>query len=46
VLDSSNIDEVIAREKSPEAAYNWYKPQIDKLLANVDGSLKPLSQAR
>ena len=46
VLDSGNIDEVIAREKSPEAAYNWYKPQIDKLLANVDESLNPLSQAR
>jgi ABC-type sugar transport system substrate-binding protein len=46
VLDGSNIDEVIAREKSPEAAYTWYKPQIDKLMADIPGNIKPLSEAR
>jgi ABC-type sugar transport system substrate-binding protein len=46
VVDRSNIDEVIAREKSPQAAYDWYKPQIDKLLANIDGNIRPLSEAR
>jgi ribose transport system substrate-binding protein len=46
VIDSSNIDQVIAREKSPQAAYDYYKQEIDKLLANVTGDLRPLSQAR
>ena len=46
VLDSGNIDEVIAREKSPQAAYAWYKPQIDRLLANITGNIRPLSDAR
>ncbi len=44
VVDSSNIDEIIQRETSPTSAYNWYKPQIDKLLGAI--SLLPLSQAR
>ncbi|MCW2863945.1 MAG: Monosaccharide transporter substrate-binding protein family [Actinoallomurus sp.] len=46
VIDSSNIDQVIAREKSPQAAYDYYKQEIDKLLANVTGNLRPLSEAR
>jgi ribose transport system substrate-binding protein len=46
VVDQSNIDAVILREKSPVDAYNWYKPQIDKLLADEDGNLKPLKDAR
>jgi ABC-type sugar transport system substrate-binding protein len=46
VIDSSNIDQVIAREKSPQAAYDYYKQEIDKLLANITGNLRPLSEAR
>jgi ABC-type sugar transport system substrate-binding protein len=46
VVDKSNIDEVINREKSPAAAYDWYKAEIDRLMANIDGNLRPLSQAR
>lgn len=46
LMNSGNIDEIIAREKSPQAAYQWYKPQIDELLADVDARIKPMSQAR
>ncbi len=46
VVDKSNIDDVIAREKSPAAAYAYYKPTINKLLKNVSASMKPLSDAR
>lgn len=46
VVDSSVIDEIIARQKSPEAAYDWYKPTIDKLLGDQDAQLRPLKDAR
>lgn len=46
VISRSNVEAVIAREKSPEAAYNWYKPEIDRLMANIDGNLRPMSQVR
>lgn len=45
VVDSSDIDEIIARQKSPEAAYDWYKPTIDKLLGDQDAQLRPLKDA-
>ena len=46
VVDSSNIDEIIARQKSPTAAYDWYKPTIDKLLGDQEANLKALKDAR
>lgn len=46
VVDQSNVDQIIAREKSPSAAYDYYKPQIDKLLGNVSKQMHPLSDAR
>jgi ribose transport system substrate-binding protein len=46
VLDQQNIDEVIKREKSPSAAYAWYKSEINRLMANINGNIRPLSQAR
>lgn len=46
VVDSSNIADVLRREKSPQVAYNWYKPQIDKLMTNWTANIRPLSQAR
>ncbi|KAA0940137.1 sugar ABC transporter substrate-binding protein [Streptomyces apricus] len=46
VVDSSNIDEVIARQKSPAAAYRWYEPVIDELLGDQEAQLKPLKDAR
>ncbi|MBO2449432.1 sugar ABC transporter substrate-binding protein [Actinomadura barringtoniae] len=45
-VTSANVDQIIQRETSPEAAYTWYKPQIDKLLANVQAGIKPLKEAR
>ncbi|MFE2545209.1 sugar ABC transporter substrate-binding protein [Actinacidiphila glaucinigra] len=46
VVDSSNVDEIIARQKSGEAAYRWYKPQIDDLLAHRDAHMRPLKDER
>jgi ribose transport system substrate-binding protein len=46
VVDSGNIDAIISREKSPQAAYDFYKAQIDKILANPSSYVKPLSEAR
>jgi ribose transport system substrate-binding protein len=46
VVDSSNIDAVIKRQTSTQAAYDFYRPEIDKILANPDAYLKPMSEAR
>lgn len=46
VIDQSNIDEIIQRQKSPQDAYTWYKPQIDELLAGYEGKLQPMKDAR
>ncbi|NEA99443.1 sugar ABC transporter substrate-binding protein [Streptomyces sp. SID13726] len=46
VVDSSNIDEIIARQKSAKAAYDWYTPTIDKLLGDQGAQMKPLKDAR
>lgn len=46
VVDSNNVGEIIARQKSAKAAYDWYKPTIDKLLGDQEGRLKPLKDAR
>ncbi|MFJ9543632.1 sugar ABC transporter substrate-binding protein [Streptomyces sp. NPDC101225] len=46
VVDSADIDDVIARQKSATAAYDWYKPTIDKLLADQQARIKPLKDAR
>ena len=46
VVDSSNIDRVIQRQTSPQAAYEFYKPDIDKILADPQSYLKPMAEAR
>jgi ribose transport system substrate-binding protein len=46
VVDSSNIDAIIAREKSAAASYDWYRTSIDGLLSGWQSKLKPLGQAR
>lgn len=46
LMTSANIDTIMAREKSPQAAYAWYKPEIDKLMADVQGGIRPLTEAR
>ncbi|SPT59521.1 sugar ABC transporter substrate-binding protein [Actinomadura madurae] len=46
VMDSSNIDEILTRQQSVQNAYRWYKPQLDKLLANQQASMRPLKDAR
>jgi ABC-type sugar transport system substrate-binding protein len=44
VVDQSNIDAIIAREKSPQAAYDFYRAEITAVLAKP--TVKALSQAR
>ncbi len=46
VVDQSNIDAVIQRQTSPDAAYAFYKPEIDKILADPATYLKPMGDAR
>lgn len=46
VVDKSNIDDIIARQKSPAAALKWYRPQIDKLLGDVNAQMHPIGEAR
>lgn len=46
VVDQENIDQIIQRQTSPEAAYEYYKPQIDEILANPSAYLRPLADAR
>ena len=46
IMDSANIDEIIKRQQSVQNAFQWYKPQLDKLIANPDASIKPLGEAR
>ncbi|WAZ25356.1 sugar ABC transporter substrate-binding protein [Streptomyces cinnabarinus] len=46
VVDSTNIDEIITRQKSAEAAYEYYKPVIEELLGDQEAQLRPLKDAR
>jgi ribose transport system substrate-binding protein len=46
VVDQSNVDQIVDREKSPQNAYNFYQAQITKILGDPNAYLKPLSSAR
>lgn len=46
VVDQSNVDKVIARQQSPQAAYAFYQSKIDEMLGNQAAYLKPLRSAR
>ncbi|MFC6885968.1 sugar ABC transporter substrate-binding protein [Actinomadura yumaensis] len=46
VIDKGNIDQILQRQKSPQEAYKWYKPQLDKLLADPKAGIRPLKEAR
>jgi ABC-type sugar transport system substrate-binding protein len=46
VVDETNVDAVIQRQTSPEAAYEFYQPEIDKILADPQAYLESLSDAR
>jgi ribose transport system substrate-binding protein len=45
LVTSANIDQVIAREQNNDARYAYFKPILDKELANPQAYIKPLSQA-
>jgi hypothetical protein len=46
VVDRTNIDAIIQRQTSPEAAYAYYKPEIDRILGDPQAVLQPLAEAR
>ncbi|MFD0687486.1 sugar ABC transporter substrate-binding protein [Actinomadura fibrosa] len=46
VMSASNIDEIVKRQQSVQNAYAWYKPQLDRLLANTGANIRPLKEAR
>ena len=46
VVDKSNIDKIIQRQKSPQDAYSFYQQQIEQLMGDVEANMKPLSDAR
>jgi ABC-type sugar transport system substrate-binding protein len=46
VVTKANIDDVIQRNSGPAAAKAAYQKQIDALLGDVPGNVKPLDQAR
>jgi ribose transport system substrate-binding protein len=46
VVDQSNVDQIIQRQRSTQNAFTWYKPQIDKLLGDAGANLRPLEEAR
>lgn len=46
VVDSSNIDKVLAREKSQKAEYAFYQGQIGSMLGDVSAHMHPLKDAR
>ena len=43
LVEKSNVDQIIARQQSPEARKAWFKPEIDRQLTNPP--LAPLDQA-
>ncbi len=45
LVTSANIDAILAREQNNTTRYAWYKPIIQKELANPSAYIKPLSQA-
>ena len=46
VVDESNIDDIIARQESPEAAYDYYEDTFAEMLGDVDANMHPLEDAR
>jgi ribose transport system substrate-binding protein len=45
VVDSSNVDQIIARQKDNNTRYDYYKATAEKQLANPAQYVKPLDQA-
>jgi ribose transport system substrate-binding protein len=45
IVTAANIDQIIAREQNNSTRYAFYKPIIDKELADPSAYIKPLSQA-
>lgn len=46
IVDSSNIDAVVARQKSQAAMTAFYKPKINKMFADMKAYEKPLADQR
>ena len=46
LVTSTNVDEIIARQASDESKLAWFKPQIDKIVSDLNAHTRPLDQAR
>lgn len=42
VVNSKNIDEILTRQQSPESRASYFKPIVDRQLANQDKYLIPM----
>ena len=45
VVDKSNVDSVIARQKSYPARVAWFRSEVDQLVAHPGAHLRPLAEA-
>ena len=45
IVDSSNVAQIIARQKDNNTRYDFYKDTVNKILANPSAYIKPLDQA-
>src|SRR4051812_20706503 len=45
LVDLSNVDQIIARQKDNDSRYAFYKKTVDDQLANPSAHVKPLDQA-
>jgi len=45
IVDSSNVDQIIARQKDNNSRYDFYKDTVNKQLANPSAYIKPIDQA-
>jgi ribose transport system substrate-binding protein len=43
LVDKSNVDQIIARQQTPESRKAWFRKEIDKQLANPP--ISPLEKA-
>ncbi|HVQ90044.1 MAG TPA: sugar ABC transporter substrate-binding protein [Mycobacteriales bacterium] len=45
VVDKSNVASIIARQVSYQARGAWFRAEIDQIIADPDGHLRPLAEA-
>ena len=46
VVTPANVDEIVSRQSSEAAKLAWAKPQLENIINNPTGFVRPLDQAR